>query len=96
MSERNPGEITGYSVALVSGSADQLAAARTSGGAPLFFSGAFLACGIALARRPERRAQGAAMAGVALGFFLLVLGYGIGKDLALRDNARANAPAAAP
>ena len=65
-------------------------------GSPLFFSGAFLACGIALARRPERRAQGAAMAGVALGFFLLVLGYGIGKDLALRDNARANAPAAAP
>jgi hypothetical protein len=43
MSERNAGEITGYSVALVRGPADQLAAARTRDGDPLFFSGGKLA-----------------------------------------------------
>ena len=47
-----------------------------------------------LRARPLRTAL--TMAGVALGFFLLVLGYGIGKDLALRANAPAAAPAAAP
>jgi hypothetical protein len=54
MSERNPGEITGYSVALVSGRSAELAAARTSGGDPLFFSGGKLAPELSL---PKLRAR---------------------------------------
>jgi hypothetical protein len=56
MSERNPGEITGYSVALVSGPADQLAAARAGDGAPLFFSGGKLAADLSLPKLRTRRA----------------------------------------
>jgi hypothetical protein len=54
MSERNPGEITGYSVALASGPADHLSAARTSAGDPLFFSGGKLAPELSL---PKLRAR---------------------------------------
>jgi hypothetical protein len=54
MSERNPGEITGYSVALASGPSDQLSAARTSAGDPLFFSGGKLAPELSL---PKLRAR---------------------------------------
>jgi hypothetical protein len=54
MSERNPGEITGYSVALASGAADQLAAARTVDGNPLFFSGGKLAPELSLPRLRSR------------------------------------------
>jgi hypothetical protein len=54
MSERNPGEITGYSVALASGPTEQLPAALTSAGDPLFYSGGKLAPELSL---PNLRAR---------------------------------------
>lgn len=49
---------------------------------PLSFAGALAAAGLALARRHRR--LGCAVA-FGMGFFLLVSGYHVGKDLAHRD-----------
>jgi hypothetical protein len=54
MSERNPGEITGYSVALLAEDARPLQAARTSSGDPLFFSGGKLAPDLSLPKLRTR------------------------------------------
>jgi multisubunit Na+/H+ antiporter MnhC subunit len=54
---------------------------------PLFFAGAFLLLGAQLAKKNKR--LGMAVAGAGVLYFLLVAGYGIGKDMALRDNAQA-------
>lgn len=53
---------------------------------PLFFAGAVLVAGLAIARRHKPLGYGLAILGLAC--FLLVLGYGIGKDMAHRDSAR--------
>ncbi len=50
---------------------------------PLLFAGAFVTCGLALARH-NRFLGGAGLACTAA-FLLFVAGYGIGKDLAMRD-----------
>jgi hypothetical protein len=68
MSERNHGEITGYSVALLSGHPDQQPAARTSDGGPLFFSGGKLAPELSLPRLRVRWAgEDAALGELAVG-----------------------------
>jgi hypothetical protein len=54
---------------------------------PLFFAAAFLLLGAQLAKKNKR--LGLAVAGFGVLFFLVVAGYGIGKDMALRDNALA-------
>ena len=51
---------------------------------PLFFAGAFLVYGIQIAKK--NKPLGLGIAGFGLVYFVLVFGYGIGKDLALRDN----------
>ena len=53
---------------------------------PLFFALAFLAFGAQIAKTNKPIGLGIAAFGVV--YFLLVFGYGIGKDLALRDNAQ--------
>ena len=53
---------------------------------PLFFAGAFLVYGIQLAKKNKPLGIGIAASGLV--FFMLVFGYGMGKDSALRDNAR--------
>ncbi|MBN6104600.1 hypothetical protein JR064_20745 [Xanthomonas sp. CFBP 8703] len=53
---------------------------------PLYFSAA-LVCLAILAMRNDTR-QGLLYAGLALVFLLVAFGYGIGKDLAQRDNLR--------
>jgi len=50
---------------------------------PLLFAGAFVTYGLALARH-NRLLGGAGLACTAA-FLLFVAGYGIGKDLAMRD-----------
>ena len=50
---------------------------------PLFHGGAFAAAGLAIARR--HRLLGYATVAFGMGFFLLVSGYHVGKDLAHRD-----------
>ncbi len=59
---------------------------------PLYFSAALLCLAILVMRTDTRQAQ--LYAGFALVFPLVAFGYGIGKDLAQRDNAR-DAPVAA-
>lgn len=54
ISERNPDEITGYSVGLPGGQSEQLDAARTKVGEPVFFSGGKLASDLTL---PKLRAR---------------------------------------
>ncbi|RNF84161.1 hypothetical protein EER27_07080 [Lysobacter psychrotolerans] len=57
---------------------------------PVFFAGALACHGLLLVRRNP--AQGIVTAVLGVVFFLVVLGYGVGKDMALRDNARASVP----
>lgn len=52
---------------------------------PLCFAGAFFVAGMAVAR--SHRVGGIGIATFGLVYLTLLLGYGIGKDLALRDNA---------
>ncbi|WP_369976435.1 hypothetical protein [Xanthomonas bundabergensis] len=59
---------------------------------PIYFSAAFVCIAI-LAMRGDTR-YGAAFATCAIVFLLAAFGYGIGKDLAQRDNLR-NAQAVA-
>lgn len=54
---------------------------------PLYFSAAF-ACLAASAAMRGDALQRSVFGALALLFVLVVLGYGIGKDLAQRDNAR--------
>ena len=53
---------------------------------PLFFACALLVFGVQIAKMNKRLGLGVAALGLV--YFLLVFGYGMGKDLALRDNAR--------
>ena len=52
---------------------------------PLFFACAFLAFGAQIAKK--NKPLGLGIAALGLVYFMLVFGYGLGKDLALRDNA---------
>lgn len=52
---------------------------------PLYFSGAFLFAGLALMASPRSVLLGYCAVAFGLAYFLLVFGYGVGKDLALRD-----------
>ncbi|MCC4596044.1 hypothetical protein NRY95_15940 [Xanthomonas campestris pv. phormiicola] len=51
---------------------------------PLYFSAALVCLAILALRNDTRQAQ--MYAGLALVFLLVAFGYGIGKDLAQRDN----------
>ena len=53
---------------------------------PLFFAGAFLVYGIDVAKKNKPLGIGIAVLGFV--YFMLVFGYSMGKDLALRDSAR--------
>ena len=53
---------------------------------PLFFAVALLALGAQIAKTSKPVGLGIAALGIV--YFVLVFGYGMGKDLALRDNAR--------
>lgn len=50
---------------------------------PLLFAGAFVTCGLALAR--HNRFLGGALLACTAAFLLFVSGYGIGRDLAMHD-----------
>ena len=52
---------------------------------PLFFSGAFLVYGAQIANK--NKPLGIGIAAIGLVYFMFVFGYGMGKDLALRDNS---------
>ena len=52
---------------------------------PLFFSGAFLVYGAQIANK--NKPLGISIAAIGLVYFMFVFGYGMGKDLALRDNS---------
>ncbi|MBN6149378.1 hypothetical protein JR065_03430 [Xanthomonas sp. AmX2] len=54
---------------------------------PLCFSAAFVCLAASSAMRGDARQRGA-FAALAIAFLLVVLGYGMGKDLAQRDNLR--------
>ena len=54
---------------------------------PLFLAGAMLCGADLLLRQPAQRRAGFALAAFACVYFLVVGGYGVGKDMALRDNA---------
>lgn len=56
---------------------------------PVFFAAALACHGLLMVRR--NRDHGIATAVLGLAFVLVVLGYGVGKDMALRDNARVSA-----
>lgn len=53
---------------------------------PLYFSAALVCLAVLAMRNDTPQAQ--LYAGLALVFLLVAFGYGIGKDLAQRDNAR--------
>ena len=53
---------------------------------PLCFSGAMLFSGALLIREPKHKLLDYLTMAFAVIFFLFVFGYGIGKDLAERDN----------
>ena len=53
---------------------------------PLFFACAFFAFGAQIAK--TSKGIGLGVGALGLVYFMLVFGYGMGKDLALRDNAR--------
>ena len=53
---------------------------------PLFFACALLALGAQIAKTNKALGLGVGALGVV--YFMLLFGYGMGKDLALRDNAR--------
>lgn len=53
----------------------------------LFLGGAFVIGGVALMRYKRHRLAGSAAAVFGIVFSALVLFYGMGKDMALRDNA---------
>ena len=53
---------------------------------PLFFAFALLALGAQIAKTNKSFGLGIAALGIL--YFMIVFGYGMGKDLALRDNAR--------
>ena len=55
---------------------------------PLFFAGALLIGGLAIARR--NKPLGYSLGVLGLVCFLFMLGYGIGKDMAYRDKARSD------
>ncbi len=59
----------------------------------LFVGGAVVVAGAALARHKRYRTHGFVAAALGIVFFAVVFAYGIGKDMALRDNAL-DAPAA--
>lgn len=53
----------------------------------LFLSAAIACLGMMVVRQPGQRAWGLTIFAVAILFFLMVFGYGVGKDMAKRDNA---------
>ena len=55
---------------------------------PLYFAGSIAAAGLLLAQRPAHRRASWLVLALAAIYFLVVFGYGIGKDMAARDNAR--------
>ena len=54
----------------------------------LGISGAFMCIGIMLLQRPSERLLGIAACVFAIVYFMVAFGYDIGKDMAVRDNAR--------
>ena len=52
----------------------------------LYFSGSLLFLGAALVGQSKSKIIGYLTIGIAIIYFLFVFGYGVGKDLATRDN----------
>ncbi len=52
----------------------------------LYFAGAIACLGAAIALRPGNGRRGAMVGALAVLYFLVVFAYGVGKDMAVRDN----------
>lgn len=63
---------------------------------PLWFTGAFVLLGVVVLRSRRQRRMGLALFALAMVYFSIVLGYMVGRDAALRDNASGSAPTTAP
>lgn len=55
---------------------------------PLWLSATFLCCAVMFIQRPEQRSMGVVVLLGAVVYFAVVSWYDIGKDMALRDNAK--------
>ena len=62
----------------------------------LFLGGALFVTGVALTRYERYKVHGIVTAAFGIAFFAVVFFYGIGKDMALRDNALNKPAVSAP
>ncbi len=63
---------------------------------PLYFAGSIACLSIVMLRRPLHKRLGITVFVFSAIYFLVVFGYGVGKDMAARDSARDDSQSSAP